>query len=124
MIAVGNSALINLLMASRLVYGMSEEGVLPVGRERQHQNARHRRHDPLGAFGRCRGIDDGQLGTEELGRPVEGVGPRPVAVGRAPAATGVAEGPPAPDRRVAVLTPEPAGFSLYLGLYGESGEGL
>ncbi|EAQ01535.1 amino acid transporter [Pseudooceanicola batsensis HTCC2597] len=29
MIAVGNSALINLLMASRLVYGMSEEGVLP-----------------------------------------------------------------------------------------------
>ena len=40
MIAVGNSALINLLMASRLVYGMSEEGVLPgilgkVNRERQ-----------------------------------------------------------------------------------------
>ncbi|MGR3369371.1 MAG: APC family permease [Sagittula sp.] len=29
MIAVGNSALINLLMASRLIYGMSEEGVLP-----------------------------------------------------------------------------------------------
>lgn len=29
MIAVGNTALINLLMASRLVYGMSEEGVLP-----------------------------------------------------------------------------------------------
>ncbi|MBV7377993.1 APC family permease [Maritimibacter dapengensis] len=29
MIAVGNSALINLLMASRLVYGMSQEGVLP-----------------------------------------------------------------------------------------------
>lgn len=29
MVAVGNSALINLLMASRLVYGMSQEGVLP-----------------------------------------------------------------------------------------------
>ncbi|MFN0262249.1 APC family permease [Tepidamorphus sp. 3E244] len=29
MIAVGNSALINLLMASRLVYGMAEENVLP-----------------------------------------------------------------------------------------------
>ncbi|WP_375176031.1 APC family permease [Pseudooceanicola sp.] len=29
MIAVGNSALINLLMASRLVYGMSEQKVLP-----------------------------------------------------------------------------------------------
>lgn len=29
MIAVGNSALINLLMASRLIYGMSQEGVLP-----------------------------------------------------------------------------------------------
>ncbi|MBR9764343.1 MAG: APC family permease [Rhodobacteraceae bacterium] len=40
MIAVGNSALINLLMASRLVYGMSQEGVLPsvlgkVNRSRQ-----------------------------------------------------------------------------------------
>ncbi len=40
MIAVGNSALINLLMASRLIYGMSEEGVLPsvlgkVNRSRQ-----------------------------------------------------------------------------------------
>lgn len=29
MIAVGNTALINLLMAIRLIYGMSEEGVLP-----------------------------------------------------------------------------------------------
>lgn len=29
MFAVGNSALINMLMASRLVYGMSREGVLP-----------------------------------------------------------------------------------------------
>ncbi|KUP94650.1 APC family permease [Tritonibacter horizontis] len=40
MIAVGNSALINLLMASRLVYGMSQEAVLPsvlgkVNRRRQ-----------------------------------------------------------------------------------------
>ena len=40
MIAVGNSALINLLMASRLVYGMSQESVLPsvlgkVNRRRQ-----------------------------------------------------------------------------------------
>ncbi|MGR3454667.1 APC family permease [Pseudooceanicola sp.] len=29
MLAVGNSALINMLMASRLLYGMGEEGVLP-----------------------------------------------------------------------------------------------
>ena len=29
MFAVANSALINMLMASRLVYGMSREGVLP-----------------------------------------------------------------------------------------------
>jgi amino acid transporter len=30
MFAVANSALINMMMASRLVYGMSQEGVLPV----------------------------------------------------------------------------------------------
>lgn len=39
MIAVGNSALINLLMASRLVYGMSQEGVLPsmLGKVNRHR---------------------------------------------------------------------------------------
>ena len=37
MFAVGNSALINMLMASRLVYGMSREGVLPPVLGRVHR---------------------------------------------------------------------------------------
>jgi basic amino acid/polyamine antiporter, APA family len=40
MFAVANSALINMLMASRLVYGMSREGVLPPILGRVHQSRR------------------------------------------------------------------------------------
>jgi amino acid transporter len=40
MFAVANSALINMLMASRLVYGMSREGVLPQILGRVHRNRR------------------------------------------------------------------------------------
>jgi amino acid transporter len=40
MFAVGNSALINMLMASRLVYGMSREGVLPPVLGRVHRGRR------------------------------------------------------------------------------------
>ncbi|WP_246812524.1 APC family permease [Microvirga sp.] len=40
MFAVANSALINMLMASRLVYGMSREGVLPPILGRVHRNRR------------------------------------------------------------------------------------
>ena len=40
MFAVGNSALINMLMASRLVYGMSREGVLPPVLGRVHHGRR------------------------------------------------------------------------------------
>ena len=40
MFAVANSALINMLMASRLVYGMSREGVLPAGLGRVHATRR------------------------------------------------------------------------------------
>jgi amino acid transporter len=40
MFAVANSALINMLMASRLVYGMSREGVLPAALGRVHQGRR------------------------------------------------------------------------------------
>ncbi|KQT86066.1 APC family permease [Aurantimonas sp. Leaf443] len=40
MFAVANSALINMLMASRLVYGMSREGVLPSALGRVHSNRR------------------------------------------------------------------------------------
>jgi APA family basic amino acid/polyamine antiporter len=40
MFAVGNSALINMLMASRLVYGMSREGVLPPVFGRVHRSRR------------------------------------------------------------------------------------
>jgi amino acid transporter len=40
MFAVANSALINMLMASRLVYGMSREGVLPPILGRVHQTRR------------------------------------------------------------------------------------
>jgi amino acid transporter len=40
MFAVANSALINMLMASRLVYGMSREGVLPPIMGRVHQSRR------------------------------------------------------------------------------------
>ena len=47
MFAVANSALINMLMASRLVYGMSREGVLPAGLGRVHAT----RHTPWVAIG-------------------------------------------------------------------------
>jgi amino acid transporter len=47
MFAVANSALINMLMASRLVYGMSREGVLPAGLGRVHAA----RHTPWVAIG-------------------------------------------------------------------------
>jgi amino acid transporter len=40
MFAVANSALINMLMASRLVYGMSREGVLPAALGRVHSTRR------------------------------------------------------------------------------------
>jgi amino acid transporter len=40
MFAVANSALINMLMASRLVYGMSREGVLPPILGRVHRSRR------------------------------------------------------------------------------------
>jgi basic amino acid/polyamine antiporter, APA family len=40
MFAVANSALINMLMASRLVYGMSREGVLPAVLGRVHRTRR------------------------------------------------------------------------------------
>ena len=40
MFAVANSALINMLMASRLVYGMSREGVLPAALGRVHATRR------------------------------------------------------------------------------------
>ncbi|MGA0596645.1 APC family permease [Enterovirga sp. CN4-39] len=40
MFAVANSALINMLMASRLIYGMSREGVLPEVLGRVHQTRR------------------------------------------------------------------------------------
>jgi amino acid transporter len=40
MFAVANSALINMLMASRLVYGMSREGVLPASLGTVHQKRR------------------------------------------------------------------------------------
>jgi basic amino acid/polyamine antiporter, APA family len=40
MFAVANSALINMLMASRLVYGMSREGVLPAALGRVHPTRR------------------------------------------------------------------------------------
>lgn len=40
MFAVANSALINMLMASRLVYGMSREGVLPLMLGRVHHGRR------------------------------------------------------------------------------------
>ena len=40
MFAVANSALINMLMASRLVYGMSREGVLPAALGRVHASRR------------------------------------------------------------------------------------
>src|SRR3546814_4238569 len=40
MFAVANSALINMLMASRLVYGMSGEGVLPPIFGRVHRRRR------------------------------------------------------------------------------------
>jgi amino acid transporter len=40
MFAVANSALINMLMASRLVYGMSREGVLPAALGRVHAGRR------------------------------------------------------------------------------------
>ena len=40
MFAVANSALINMLMASRLVYGMSHEGVLPRILGKVHPNRR------------------------------------------------------------------------------------
>lgn len=40
MFAVANSALINMLMASRLVYGMSQEGVLPPALGRVHRDRR------------------------------------------------------------------------------------
>ncbi len=40
MFAVANSALINMLMASRLVYGMSREGVLPESLGRVHRGRR------------------------------------------------------------------------------------
>jgi amino acid transporter len=40
MFAVANSALINMLMASRLVYGMSREGVLPAMLGRVHRGRR------------------------------------------------------------------------------------
>jgi len=40
MFAVANSALINMLMASRLVYGMSREGVLPAALGRVHRTRR------------------------------------------------------------------------------------
>src|SRR3546814_7552253 len=40
MFAVANSALINMLMASRLVYGMSREGVLPPIFGRVHRRRR------------------------------------------------------------------------------------
>lgn len=40
MFAVANSALINMLMASRLVYGMSREGVLPAAFGRVHAGRR------------------------------------------------------------------------------------
>jgi amino acid transporter len=47
MFAVANSALINMLMASRLVYGMSREGVLPAALGRVHA----RRQTPWVAIG-------------------------------------------------------------------------
>jgi len=40
MFAVANSALINMMMASRLIYGMSREGVLPVALGRVHAGRR------------------------------------------------------------------------------------
>ena len=40
MFAVANSALINMLMASRLLYGMSREGVLPAALGRVHPTRR------------------------------------------------------------------------------------
>ncbi|MBA3523956.1 MAG: APC family permease [Geodermatophilaceae bacterium] len=40
MFAVANSALINMLMASRMVYGMSREGVLPAAFGRVHRSRR------------------------------------------------------------------------------------
>src|SRR3546814_14935880 len=46
MFAVGNSALINMLMASRLVYGMSRERVLPPVLGRVHRE----RRSPYGAI--------------------------------------------------------------------------
>lgn len=82
----------------------------------------------LAVEGRVAGDADGVLADGGVrfiaGRGLAWAVPRLVAVGRVAAATGVAEGAPAPDRRVAVLTPELPGFSLYLGLYGESGDGL
>ena len=53
MFAVANSALINMLMASRLVYGMSREHVLPavlgkVHRDPAHALHRDRLHDAAG----------------------------------------------------------------------------
>jgi amino acid transporter len=47
MFAVANSALINMLMASRLVYGMSREHVLPAALGKVH----HTRHTPFLAIG-------------------------------------------------------------------------
>ena len=44
MFAVANSALINMLMASRLVYGMSREGVLPPILGRVHREPAHAVH--------------------------------------------------------------------------------
>ena len=44
MFAVANSALINMLMASRLVYGMSREHVLPRGARQGACNAAHALH--------------------------------------------------------------------------------
>ena len=41
MFAVANSALINMLMASRLVYGMSREHVLPAALGKVHRDAAH-----------------------------------------------------------------------------------
>lgn len=40
MFAVANTALLNMLMASRLLYGMSREGVLPVGLGKVHPRRR------------------------------------------------------------------------------------
>ena len=53
MFAVANSALINMLMASRLVYGMSREHVLPAGARQGASDAAHalyrdRLHDAAG----------------------------------------------------------------------------